>query len=139
MCFAAIYGNSNPVILEIGFGMGKTKLFSKAIEIQSYKSLRQYYDCSPSAYWTDHYRFGEKTEPTTKHISKSSIDSILINSVIPFYYAYSRKFDLEKFADFALELLREIPAEKNRITREFSRLGIHSRNALQSQALTELK
>ena len=85
------------------------------------------------------YRFGEKTEPTTKHISKSSIDSILINSVIPFYYAYSRKFDLKKFADFALELLREIPAEKNRITREFSRLGIHSRNALQSQALTELK
>ena len=115
------------------------KLFSKTIEIQSYKSLRQYYDCSPSAYWTDHYRFGEKTEPTTKHISKSSIDSILINSVIPFYYAYSRKFDLKKFADFALELLREIPAEKNRITREFSRLGIHSRNALQSQALTELK
>ena len=115
------------------------KLFSKIIEQKNYKNLLEYYDCEPSEYWKTHYLFGKKSEEKGKNISKSSVDILLINSVIPFLYAYGKKFNQKDISDFAFSLLNKIPAEKNRITKGFQTLNINVQNAAQSQALNELK
>ena len=41
--------------------------------------------------------------------------------------------------DFAISLLKKIPAEKNHITLGFENLGIKAQSAFDSQALTQLK
>lgn len=116
-----------------------TKLFSQIIEIQSYSSFIKYYRCTPSEYWTNHYRFGSISEIKTKNISKPSIDILLINSTIPFIYTFGKKFNRRQLIDLAPELLRQIPAENNRITKEFAKINIVCNDAFQSQALYELK
>jgi hypothetical protein len=116
-----------------------SKLFSKIIEQKDYKSLLAYFDCEPSEYWQSHYLFGKQSVERAKKLSKSSIDVVLTNSVVPFLYCYGKTFNLPAYQVFALDLLKKIPAEINHITKGFSLLGIASASSFDSQALTELK
>lgn len=116
-----------------------SRLFSKVIEQKSYRKLVDYYRCTPSEYWTSHYRFGTKSDRIHRNLSKSTIDTLLINSVIPFFYAYGIKFNILEYTDLSRELLKNIPSEKNFITKVFASLGIDSHSAFESQALRELK
>jgi len=116
-----------------------SKLFSKIIEQKNYKDLLALFACEPSEYWQNHYLFGKISEQRSKKISKSSVDIVLINSVIPFLYCYSKKYENEEIKKFAFSLLKKIPAEKNHITLGFENLGIKLHSAFDSQALTQLK
>ncbi|MDR3328284.1 MAG: DUF2851 family protein [Prevotellaceae bacterium] len=116
-----------------------SKLFSKIIEQKHLKSLLTYFDCEPSEYWQGHYLFGKQSVERTKKLSKSSINVILINSVVPFLYCYGKNFNLPEYQSFALGLLKKIPEETNHITKGFSLLGIVPTSSFDSQALTELK
>ena len=73
-------------------------------------------------------------------IGKQTIDTILINTVIPFSYIYGKttnpNFDSEKIIDF----MRTIKAEDNRETRTFAEIDkIKCNNALDTQAMLNLK
>ncbi|MDR1543779.1 MAG: DUF2851 family protein [Prevotellaceae bacterium] len=116
-----------------------SKLFSKIIEIRDYKTLLALFMCEPSDYWQNHYLFGKETETRSKKLSKSSAEIILINSIIPFLFCYGKKYNDLKMSNFALDLLKKIPAEKNHITAGFALLGIEAKNAFESQALNQLK
>ena len=116
-----------------------SKLFSKIIEQKSYKNLLDLFTCEPSEYWQNHYLFGKISEPRSKKLSKSSVDIVLINSVIPFLYCYAKKYQNEEMKKNVFSLLRKIPAEKNHITFGFENLGIKSHSAFDSQAITQLK
>lgn len=116
-----------------------SRLFSKIMEHKSYSQLVEFYRCTTSEYWDTHYNFGVQTEKRYKRMNKSSIDSILINSVVPFFYAYGKRFGLSEYVEIAYELLRSMPAEANSVTKGFAELGIKCSNAFDSQAIKELK
>jgi len=116
-----------------------SKLFSKILEQKNYKNLLELFACEPSEYWQNHYLFGKISEERGKKMSKSSIDIVLINSVIPFLYCYAKKYKNEEMKNFAFSLLKKIPAEKNNITYGFENLGIKTKSAFDSQALIQLK
>jgi len=116
-----------------------SKLFSKIIEQKNYKNLLELFACEPSEYWQNHYFFGKVSEQRSKKLSKSSVDIVLINSVIPFLYCYAKKYENEEMKNFAFSLLKKIPSEKNHITLGFENLGIKAQSAFDSQALTQLK
>ena len=91
-----------------------------------------------SAYWDTHYSFGKESNKHTKRTTKSFIDLLLINTVIPLQFAYQRyigKVDVEKL----LQLIQEINPEKNSIISNFSRLEVKAKNAMDTQALLQLK
>ena len=115
------------------------KLFSKVVEQKSYRDIINYYSSEPSDYWLMHYNFGSNSKPRSKKISKSSIDVVIINSVVPFLYAYGEASGVEESRQRAICFLRKIPAEKNHITYGFEELGVKASNAFDSQALKELK
>ena len=71
-------------------------------------------------------------------MGKSSIDVIITNTVVPFWVAYGKRLDEQRFVDKALKVLEQLPPEDNRITRMWSDVGFHSRNAFDTQALLEL-
>ena len=68
---------------------------------------------------------------TVTGIGKESVDILIINAVVPFKYARGKQ-------ENALAILRELPAEKNTIIRQWRELGQIVTDASDSQALIHL-
>ncbi len=94
-------------------------------------------DVDQSAYWKSHYQFGKKAARVPS-LGKASIQNIIINTVVPLLAAYSITHDDQYFMDRAIAWLQHIPAEKNKITRQWADLGFAVKTAFDSQALIEL-
>ncbi|MFN3839471.1 MAG: DUF2851 family protein [Cyclobacteriaceae bacterium] len=103
----------------------------------TYKQLKEWLSIEQSDYWKHHYQFG-KAVKTVPSLGAGSIHTILINTVTPLLVAYGRKQDDQQYVDRAVNLLQQIPAEKNSITRLYASLGIDVKTAFDSQALIEL-
>ena len=71
-------------------------------------------------------------------MGKSSIDILLINTVIPYKYAYALHRNDIRQAEEAMALMEKIPAENNTIIRQWRVLGQAVRNAADTQALLHL-
>lgn len=71
-------------------------------------------------------------------IGKSSVDILLINTVIPYKYAYALHQNNPVKAEQVLRLMEKIPAENNTIVRQWRVLGQEVKNAADTQALLHL-
>ncbi|MBQ7632390.1 MAG: DUF2851 family protein [Paludibacteraceae bacterium] len=79
------------------------------------------------------FEFGEDTNVPA--FGKSSIDILLINTVLPYKYAYAKHHHQEVDV---LRLMEQIPAENNTIIRQWRVLGQIVKNAADTQALLHL-
>lgn len=97
----------------------------------------------PEGFWADHYTFSENTasNPSTRTcaVGKQTLNTLLINAVIPISYAYALHSGDTAMADRSLELLHTVPAESNTIVRGFTDAGIPCEDAADSQALIQLR
>lgn len=71
-------------------------------------------------------------------MGRQSVDVLLINTVIPYKYAYALHRHDTQAAERALRLLDSIPAENNSVIRQWQVLGQRIRTAGDSQALLHL-
>lgn len=93
-----------------------------------------------SEYWDIHYRFGRETSRKyKKKTGNMAVKSIVVNAVVPFLFMYDFMRNEQNYAEKALMFLEELPPESNRIVREWEILGISPANALESQAMIQLK
>jgi len=113
-------------------------LFSKVKESYSIKNLLRLLCSESSEYWHTHYRFGKKTGEIAGKTGRTILDTLIINSVIPLIFHYGRIKNLPVYCERALDLSDLMPAEKNRISREWSPYGVEPNSALESQGLIEL-
>ena len=95
-------------------------LFSKILDTQEIKDLVKLFE------WTD---------SSVPPLGKSSIDILLINTVVPYKYAYAKHRN-ERFD--AVSIMEKIPAENNTIVRQWKVLGQVIKNAADTQALLHL-
>ena len=116
-----------------------SKLFSKVLETDYLDGLRALFQCDVSEYWQKHFLFGKESSLSNKKMGKNSIDILLINTVIPFIFAYANRKNFEEPAEKAIGLLEKIPLENNSIIKKWKELGIATENAFDSQALLHLK
>jgi len=118
----------------------ETRLFSRILAIDSVQELQKLFSVSASDYWNTHYQFGitQKTN-TAKRTGKIMTDSLIVNVVVPILFVYASSIQNEDLKNKAIRFLEQLNAEKNTIILNFEKLGIKSKNALQSQALIELK
>ncbi len=114
-------------------------LIHKILEAERLPDIVDLFRASASAYWQNHFRFDHTSPPSTKALGKLSIHLILINTIIPFIFVYGQNMQDEELKEKALRWLEALPAEKNGIISHFNELGIVARNAMQSQALIQLK
>ncbi len=113
-------------------------LFSKIIEINKINDYYKLFNVSTSKYWETHYSFKSTSVKRRKQLTKSFIDLILINTIIPLKFVYLKhigKLDEE----IILQLIQQLKPEKNSIIEKFNSLKIETKNALQTQALLQLK
>lgn len=71
-------------------------------------------------------------------MGKASMDILLINTVIPYKYAYALHRNDNRRAEQTAELMEHIPAENNTIIRQWRVLGQEIKNAADTQALLHL-
>ena len=115
------------------------RLLSALMEAQSLKSLRDMLRCGTSEYWLTHYVFGEASPPHPKTLSNQTIDLLVINTVIPFLYAYGKYKTDNILIQRANGLLEEMRPENNFIVRIWKECGLEAAHAGDSQALIQLK
>lgn len=113
-------------------------LFSKIIEANFIEEIYKIFNLSVSDYWKTHYNFDKSSPKKEKSLSKSFIDLVIINTIIPIRFAYANANGKE-ISETLTDLLSNIPSEKNSIIEKFTTFGIKSKNAFQSQSLLELK
>ena len=115
-------------------------LFELTVELLAYvKTIYTYFDIEASEYWKTHYKFGKTSGKKTKRFGKTAINTIIINTVIPFLFIYGKQKGNEKFKEKAINMIEEIPAENNKIIRNWKEIGIDVKSAFYSQALIQLK
>jgi hypothetical protein len=103
------------------------------------KKLIKTFSVTASDYWKNHYHFEKTMSKISRNkIGKSFIYIILINSVLPFMFFYSKEKMNNELHDWILSIFEQIPPENNNITRQWLEANIKATNALQSQALIHL-
>lgn len=117
---------------------GQRNLFSKIIETTNHKQILQLFETEQSAYWLSHYRFGVKSKTAVPPFGESSIQNVVINTVAPLLVAYGKIHDESSYLELATDLLQNLPAENNKIIRQWLSLNMNVKTAFDSQALIEL-
>ena len=113
-------------------------LFSQILEAKSVDTFENLFDLQASAYWDTHYVFGKESPMRKKTFGKSSIHTVLINTVAPFLFVYGKARSKEDFCTRAIALLENLPPEKNYIIARWEELGVRNPDAFTSQALLQL-
>jgi hypothetical protein len=113
-------------------------LFSKINTVKSVKSIYDLFQVSASLYWQNHYNFDKASPKKSKTLSKSFVDLIIINTIIPLQFAYAKSQGKEITENLIL-LLNEIAPEKNAIIDKFNSFDIKAKNAFDTQSLLQLK
>ncbi len=114
------------------------QLFRRCMETEDIRSLRKLLDVPASGYWSTHYRFGKPSKRSEKHLGPQAIDTIIVNTILPFKFLYGEMQNLPFMKENALELLEKLNAEDNVIIRAWKELGVKPASAAETQALTEL-
>ena len=114
-------------------------LFSKIIENNDLDSITGLLNTSPSTYWDTHYLFDEISPKRIKKLGNNAIQNIIINTIVPFKFAYGKHKDDEILKQNALYLLEKSMAENNSIIKKWENLGVMAKNSFQTQALLQLK
>ncbi|PPK88829.1 uncharacterized protein DUF2851 [Neolewinella xylanilytica] len=115
------------------------QLFGKMLAASGERELRNMFSVSLSNYWKDHYRFGKVAKRVERRLGDTAIRSILVNAVVPAYFAYGLHRSDDRYREKAVDLLEAQPAEKNAIVANWKKLGWPARSAAESQAQIELK
>jgi len=98
------------------------------------KTIRSFFMTGLNPYWNSHYRFDNESEESIKTIGETAIQSIVINTIVPYLFFMSKHNANDTYVDYAMNLLAGLPAEVNAKTKTFSQLGVKTENALESQA-----
>ena len=117
---------------------GQQNLFSRISTATSAKGIYEIFEISASDYWQNHYQFDKESPKKKKKLSRSFVDLITINTIIPLQFAYA-KSQAKEISEDLIQLLNEVAPEKNAIMDKFNSFGIKSKNAFESQSLLQLK
>lgn len=110
-------------------------------KLMSFKKMDQFYDffkIGTSKFWETHYTFDKESKKSSKKLSKSFIDLLVINTILPVKFMYLKHLGKSDYSEI-LGLIKELKPEKNGIIDRFKVINIPVNNAFDSQALLELK
>lgn len=114
-------------------------LLSQLMEAETLEEIRKLLKTDTSPFWQTHFTFEELSPYQTKYLSQQSMDLLIINTVVPFLYAFGTHKDKQFLKNRASLFLEELAPENNYITRMWKECGLEAEHAGDSQALIQLK
>lgn len=100
--------------------------------------LTTFMNHTPDKYWSTHYYFDKPTQWHACRMGKSTIVSLMVNTIIPLQYAYATFMSDVALKERAVRALEALPQERNFITRKYKQAGFPIESALSTQAVIEL-
>jgi len=116
-----------------------SSLFSRMIEIKREDEALQWLLPEVSNYWKTRFVPDGEEAARGNRMGKDSARLLILNVVAPFMFLYGKERGMESMTERAIELLNQLPAEKNKTIENFERLGVQAKSAADSQALLILK
>ena len=113
-------------------------LFSKIIASNSVEAIYKLCEVSTTPYWLNHYQFDKVSPKKRKLLSKSFVDLLIINTIVPIQFTYAQSQGKENSEDL-VQLVQEMAPEKNAVIDKFKFFGIAAKNAFETQSLLQLK
>ncbi len=114
-----------------------SNLFSHLMEATNVETLRCLFAVSASDYWSNHYNFDKPSPERPKEGGEAFADTLIINAWVPLLFEYGVYHDMQRCKERAVQILMQLPAENNKLTRLWGR-NYRPNNAAQSQALIQL-
>jgi hypothetical protein len=113
-------------------------LFSKLIKTNVLTDFYYLFNVDVNPFWKTHYNFDKTSKSSPRKLTKSFVDLLLINTIIPLKFLYQKNRG-EVNEDEFLQVFQKIKSEKNNIISKFGEIGIKVKNGYETQALLELK
>lgn len=113
-------------------------LFSKIIAAVTLEDIYAIFSFTVSEYWYSHYNFEKESAIKRKKLSRSFIDLLVINTIIPLKFVYEKKVKLD-LSEKTIYFLEQIDSEQNTIVNRFEKIGMVVKNAFESQSFLYLK
>jgi hypothetical protein len=113
-------------------------LFTKIISFNTLEDLYSLFSFPINSYWQNHYNFDTQSKISNKKLSKKFIDLVILNAIIPVFYAYSNKMGVNEIEKI-INIANQIKPEINSITSKFKENKVTVENAFDSQSLLQLK
>lgn len=114
-------------------------LFSKILEAGSVKQIISLFETETTEYWQTHYRFDKLSPRRKKKLGSDSINTIIINTIVPFLFIFGKEKSEEKYYDRALSFLEKLSPENNSIISKWKSIGVPAKSSYETQALLQLK
>jgi hypothetical protein len=118
--------------------VNKYPLFADLTDHPTLKNWRKVLEPGTESYWETHYLFGKIGKRRKLKMGKIAVDLVLLNAFVPLVFHYGnfrRRTDLK---DKILNILEELPPEKNDILSKWETCSVKAINAFESQALIHL-
>jgi hypothetical protein len=116
-----------------------SRLFSRVLETTSATAIKKLLNVTANDYWHYHFRPDEPAPFKPKKLGEQMINNIIVNTVVPIVFAFGYLQSKNGYKEKAIKWLEEIGAENNSLIEKFTRLGIISKNAFDTQSVLELK
>lgn len=113
-------------------------LFTKIMTAETIDAIYELFHVATSQFWNTHFTFEKTSRFSKKSLTKSFVDLLLINTILPLRFCY-QQHQGENAAESSLSMARKIASEQNSIIKAFNNLKPVSDSALTSQALIQLK
>lgn len=113
-------------------------LFSKVMDLKTVDGFYKFFNKGVTGFWMTHYTFGKTSKVSKKLMTKSFIDLLIINTLIPLKFSYAKTFG-KSIEEDVFKLVRAIKIENNSVVSKFMELKPMEKNALTSQAILQLK
>ena len=122
-----------------GFLVASGAQFEPLVSAPDVRGLLSSYGIAASEYWEGHYLFDKPVVPRPRPMGEPCTDLLAINGVLPFRFFRRRLCETGDPGAGVLDQLERMPGESNVIIRQWKEAGFATGNALQTQALMQLK
>jgi hypothetical protein len=113
---------------------------SKVLECRDIESIYKVFNIAEfHEYWSYHYVFGKPSKEKSHSLTNDFKDRLIINALVPFYFAYGKLKGEQDYQDLALDFLDQLKAEKNTIVDNYNSMGAKVSTALDTQAILQLR
>lgn len=116
-----------------------TELLDVTCTADNLTKIEAMFRVTASEYWQDHSDFDRPSRSRRKSIGRQSVNTILINAVLPFLFSYGKQKSLDSISDRAVNFMAKMTAESNHITRRWKSISMPNDHAGHSQGLIHLK